>query len=641
MLNRRIESLPILRQRTTYVLSALLCVFIFYLTYAMDAAYGEPVITATLTCVVVDGAAGDTLAARCRVSDAYSIVYYPPPGTVFHYTWKGGFFYTDGVFSIDLPPGEFRFRIGHGFEYEPIDALVVMGSNDTTVVLGLDRIVDMEGLGWYGGDCHLHINHGGGYYGLVPANAHLMGRAEGLRIVNCLDNGYFFTGGPDPCSTEECIVYMTEEFRSSLYGHMGLLGLEEEVPPYSSVCWPTTWEIADSTHTSENTLVVSAHPVSSEDFDNIYGWPGSGIARALPVDITEDKIDAFEVMSYSNCHGGIELDMWYRLLNCGFFLPGCGGSDACMDLIESMPLGGYRTYAAVSETPFSCNGWIEGIGSGRTFVTNGPLITDFGIEDFGPGENVGVVGGGETLNGTLTVECVYPLSRVEIVRNGEVVWTALFETGAGSIDTSFSLFVDESSWVAARVYGPNDWWLPVGDSLFAHTSPVYLTVQGSEMAVKEDALYMVYWIGNLKQLVEDECSFPDTLKRDLVLDRIGSARQYYLDLAFPTSDAEGEGGYPPLVNLMQNVPNPFNAATTFECVVNPFYTGGSIEVALRVYDVSGTLIKELYHGPIEPGSHRFVWDGSNNGGKAVASGIYLMRMKCPGYSPTIKMILVR
>ena len=113
MLNRRIESLPSLRQRTTYVLSALLCVFIFYLTYAMDAAYGEPVITATLTCVVVDGAAGDTLAARCRVSDAYSIVYYPPPGTVFHYTWKGGFFYTDGVFSIDLPPGEFRFRIGH------------------------------------------------------------------------------------------------------------------------------------------------------------------------------------------------------------------------------------------------------------------------------------------------------------------------------------------------------------------------------------------------------------------------------------------------------------------------------------------------------------------------------------------------
>jgi hypothetical protein len=626
-------------RRTAFVFAALHGLFLFCMTPSADAAYDD--VTATLTCIIVDGVTEEMLAARCRITDLYSNDYYPPTGTAFIYIWGGGFFYVDGVLVIDLPPGEFRFRIAHGFEYEPIDTQIVLGSADTTIVLGLERMVDMEEFGWYGGDCHLHINHGGGYYGLVPANALLMGRAEGLRVVNCLDNGYFFTGGPDPCSTDECIVYMTEEYRSGVYGHMGLLGLEEEVLPYTSFWWPTTWEIADSTHTQGGALVVSAHPVSSEDFDEIHEWPGSGIARALPMDIIEGKVDAFEVLSYSNCHGGIELDYWYRFLNCGFSLPGCGGSDACINRIDSAPLGGYRTYAAVSEKPFTYDGWIEGIRSGRTFVTNGPLFTEFGVEGYGPGELVDVAGGGQTLNGTLDVECVYPLSRAEIVMNGDVALTFAFEPGTGSLDTSFSIFAGESSWLAARVYGPNDWWLPVGDSLFAHTGPVYLSVQGLPVMMQEDILYMSFWLEDLGLLVEAEGSFPDTTKRDLVLDRIESARQYYLDLAFPTSDAAGESARPPVVDLRQNVPNPFNAATILECVVDPSLLGGSVEVALKVYDVSGRLVRDIYRGPLGSGNHRFAWDGRSNGGVAVASGIYFMRMEWSGYSSTIKMILIR
>jgi hypothetical protein len=620
-------------------MAALPCLLVLGMTHSVDAAFDD--VTATVTCIIVDGVTEEMLAARCRVTDAYSSIYYPPPGTVFHYVWGGGFFYADGIFTIDLPPGEFRFRIANGFEYHPIDTQIVIGSNDTTIALDLERVVDMEGLGWYGGDCHLHIYHGTGYYGLVPANAYLMGRAEGLRVVNCLDNGYYFTGGPDPCSTEECIVYMTEEYRSGVYGHMGLLGLEEEVLPYSAFWWPTTSEIADSTHAREGALVVSAHPVSSENFNEIYEWPGSGLARALPMDIIEGRIDAFEVLSYSNCHDGIELDLWYRLLNCGFSLPGCGGSDACMNKIESAPLGGYRTYVAVSETPFTYDGWIEGIRSGRTFVTNGPLFTEFSIEGSGPGQQVDVEEGGKNLNGTLGVECAYPLSRAEIVMNGEVALTFVFEPATVSIDTSFDIFAAESSWLAARVYGPNDWWMPVGDSLFAHTGPVYISMQGVPMMMKEDLLYMTFWLEDLGQLVEAEGFFPDTLTRDLVMDRIESARQYYLDLAFPTSDAAGESACPPVVNLLQNVPNPFNAATIFECVVDPTYMGGSVEVALSVYDVSGRLVKDIYRGPLAPGNHRFVWDGRSNGGVAVASGIYFARMEWRGHNSTIKMILVR
>lgn len=396
-------------------------------------APGSGAEAATLTCVVADGETGGKLAARCRVAGSNGNTWYPPAGTAFRYYAEDGFFYADSAFSIVLPSGEFNVRIGHGFEYEPVDTTIMVGATDTTIAIGLERMFDMADSGWYPGDCHLHIDHDGGYYTVVPADAHLMGRAEGLRIINCLDNGYYFTGGPDPCSTEECIVYMTEEYRSGVYGHMGLLGLEELVLPVSSFWWPTTRETADSAHTQAGALVVSAHPVSSEDFGDIYEWPGSGIARALPVDITEGVIDAFEVMSYSNCHGGIELEMWYRLLNCGFSLPGCGGSDACMNMIESAPLGGFRTYVAHEGAPLTSGGWIEGIRSGRTFVTNGPLIHGFGVGDAGPGESVRVAGADTILNCRLAVECLFPLGRAEVVLNGEVVRTLLFEEGAGSI----------------------------------------------------------------------------------------------------------------------------------------------------------------------------------------------------------------
>jgi hypothetical protein len=181
----------------------------------------------------------------------------------------------------------------------------------------------------------------------------------------------------------------------------------------------------------------------------------------------------------------------------------------------------------------------------------------------------------------------------------------------------------------------------VGDSLFAHTGPVYVPIQSMPVTVKEALVYMAFWVEDLGQLVETDGAFTDTLKRDLVLDRIESARQYYLDLAFPTSDAAPGNTLPPLVSLMQNVPNPFNASTTFECFMNPLHMGEAIEIDLEIYDVSGRLVRELYRGSLAGGSNRFVWDGRNDGGTEVASGIYFLKMEWRGMSSTIKMILVR
>jgi hypothetical protein len=94
------------------------------------------------------------------------------------------------------------------------------------------------------------------------------------------------------------------------------------------------------------------------------------------------------------------------------------------------------------------------------------------------------------------------------------------------------------------------------------------------------------------------------------------------------------------VRLYQNHPNPFNPAT-----VLPFTVPGALasrqNVLLAVYDVSGALVKTLVSGAVAGGRHEVRWDGRNERGEAVASGIYFAQLNSGGYKAARKMILLR
>lgn len=62
---------------------------------------------------------------------------------------------------------------------------------------------------------------------------------------------------------------------------------------------------------------------------------------------------------------------------------------------------------------------------------------------------------------------------------------------------------------------------------------------------------------------------------------------------------------------------------------------------LRVYDVAGTLARTLVDEVTAPGKKRVVWEGQNNHGNMVATGVYLYRMTAPGYTKTRKMVLLK
>jgi subtilisin family serine protease len=95
---------------------------------------------------------------------------------------------------------------------------------------------------------------------------------------------------------------------------------------------------------------------------------------------------------------------------------------------------------------------------------------------------------------------------------------------------------------------------------------------------------------------------------------------------------------PDRLTLAQNYPNPFNPATTIQFGV-PANLSGRAE--LRIYNVKGELVKTLFEGPVTPGIHTYRWNGTNDSGRQVTSGIYFCRFVCGDERMTKKMVLLR
>ncbi len=88
--------------------------------------------------------------------------------------------------------------------------------------------------------------------------------------------------------------------------------------------------------------------------------------------------------------------------------------------------------------------------------------------------------------------------------------------------------------------------------------------------------------------------------------------------------------------LSQNHPNPFNPTTMIA-----FSIRQRGQVTLKVYDVSGALVRTLVDENRPAGSHEVPWDGRDTRGQGVASGVYFYRLEAPGFTKTRKMVLLK
>jgi hypothetical protein len=115
----------------------------------------------------------------------------------------------------------------------------------------------------------------------------------------------------------------------------------------------------------------------------------------------------------------------------------------------------------------------------------------------------------------------------------------------------------------------------------------------------------------------------------------------------PTTAVESnsDNELPKNYRLLENYPNPFLSGAKSRFAANPattiaFETPEASDVSLRIYNVRGQLIKNLFEGKIGVGRHQMVWDGTNDWGAKAASGIYFYVLKAGAISVSRKALLI-
>ncbi|MCK4224250.1 MAG: S8 family serine peptidase [candidate division Zixibacteria bacterium] len=133
----------------------------------------------------------------------------------------------------------------------------------------------------------------------------------------------------------------------------------------------------------------------------------------------------------------------------------------------------------------------------------------------------------------------------------------------------------------------------------------------------------------------------------LISDDEGTGDGWYIDevqVNFkPTSVEEEPASIPLQFSLDQNYPNPFNPTTTIPFTVygSRFMVHSPSHTTLKVYNVLGQKVRILVDEEMMPGNYQVIWDGKDNQGKEVASGIYFYQLVTENSGVTKKMMLLK
>jgi hypothetical protein len=110
----------------------------------------------------------------------------------------------------------------------------------------------------------------------------------------------------------------------------------------------------------------------------------------------------------------------------------------------------------------------------------------------------------------------------------------------------------------------------------------------------------------------------------------------FTNLDFVLLEGSDAPQVPTVTALYGNYPNPFNPETTISYGVKE-----PGRVKLQIYNIKGQLVRNLVDEEHTAGHYKRLFDGKDNTGRSLASGVYLIRMTAPGYRKASKMMLIK
>jgi YVTN family beta-propeller protein len=241
---------------------------------------------------------------------------------------------------------------------------------------------------------------------------------------------------------------------------------------------------------------------------------------------------------------------------------------------------------------------------------------------------------------------------LQIPNTGSLAWTV------PPLSYAPQCFVMVTLWNNGEIFGHG-----MSQEPFMIGSTVTVRLKSFDVAM-EDGTAVLRWETSLElgmegyQIVrsDQETGRYDTITEDLIRpsgeatggsyeyrdEGVTANRTYWYKLREVANDGLGAEYGPYSVTyrlsnrLDQNVPNPFNPTTTIKYAI-----ASDENVNLTVYDVAGRQIRTLVNERQRADVHRVVWDGVNDAGERVASGVYFYRLAAGKFTQTKKMLLLK
>ena len=412
------------------------------------------------------------------------------------------YFHCPARCTVEAPAGGTTIWVQHGFRYQPWRQTVTLtAEREATVSAKLERndLPAMFGT-FRSADLHVHMNYGG-HYRATPVTLVAQARAEDLDVVyNLIVNkeervpDISYPVGEDPVSGNGVTIFHSQEYHTSYWGHLGLLGLTDHVliPGFSAYQnsplaspYPDNGAVADLAH-AQGALVGYVHP-----FDTIPDpINDKTLTNELPADVANGKVDYIEIVGFSDHKSTAAV--WYKLLNLGYRLPAGAGTDAMTNYASLRgPVGMNRVFLDTRGDD-SAAGYLAALKAGRTFASNGPLL---GLEVDGkhPGETVTRTGPG-ALHYRIAYRSPVAVDHLELVQDGKVVKAFTLTGDRRKLDADGEIQADSAGWLVLRAW--NDRSEPQVLDLYpyATTSPVYIDLPAGLPPDQTDAAYFTAWL---------------------------------------------------------------------------------------------------------------------------------------------------
>jgi len=447
------------------------------------------------------------------------------------------YFHARGTAIVNVPAGTYTVEALRGLEYALVTRSVTVTAGGTNAErVRMRRLMDLPARGWWSGDLHVHMNYGGAYRA-DPARLRFQAEAEDLHVVENLivnkeqriPDVAFFRGGPDPVSTARTIVTHDEEFHTSYWGHTSHLGLTRHLilPNYAGYVntaaaslFPDNAFVADQAH-AQGGISGYVHPFDPPAPDPASPDP---LTNALPVDVALGKVDYMEVLGFSDhlTTAGV----WYRLLNAGFRIPAGAGTDAMTNFASLRgPVGMNRVFVR-SGPSLQYRSWLSALKAGRTFVSNGPLLS-FTLNGREVGDEIILPAGVHQLVARVSFRSMVPVEHLEIVANGIVLAPIPLADGGTRAEAVIPLPVTRSGWLTVRAWSASATHPVLDIYPFATTSPIYVTVASRPVRNVDDARYFVRWIERLEAAAAAHAGWNDAAEKAEVLGRLERAKEVF------------------------------------------------------------------------------------------------------------------